>query len=112
MARPRKYPDELRERAVRLVFESKRPTWCLSSDFTLDVVQSEVGRVIATQLCWVVRPRVPAPARARRSLGSRKGRDTIMRKTARRLLERLRVAAGLDRLAAGVRGVRSATRDA
>jgi hypothetical protein len=24
MARPRKYPDELRERAVRLVFESKR----------------------------------------------------------------------------------------
>lgn len=25
MARPRKYPDELRECAVRLVFESKRP---------------------------------------------------------------------------------------
>ena len=25
MAAPRKYPDELRERAVRLVFESKRP---------------------------------------------------------------------------------------
>ncbi len=25
MARPRKYPDELRQRAVRLVFESKRP---------------------------------------------------------------------------------------
>jgi transposase len=25
MARARKYPDELRERAVRLVFESKRP---------------------------------------------------------------------------------------
>ena len=25
MARPRKYPDELRERAVRLVFESRRP---------------------------------------------------------------------------------------
>jgi len=25
MARPRKYTDELRERAVRLVFESKRP---------------------------------------------------------------------------------------
>ena len=25
MARPRKFPDELRERAVRLVFESKRP---------------------------------------------------------------------------------------
>src|SRR2546427_8532146 len=25
MARPRKYPDELRERAVRLVFESERP---------------------------------------------------------------------------------------
>ena len=25
MARPRKYPDELRERAVRLYFESDRP---------------------------------------------------------------------------------------
>jgi len=25
MARPRKHPDESRERAVRLVFESKRP---------------------------------------------------------------------------------------
>jgi transposase len=25
MAAPRKYPDELRERAVRLVFESERP---------------------------------------------------------------------------------------
>src|SRR5207253_2146645 len=25
MARPRKYPDELRERAVRLMFESERP---------------------------------------------------------------------------------------
>src|SRR3989442_6929272 len=25
MARPRKYPDELRERSVRLVFESGRP---------------------------------------------------------------------------------------
>jgi transposase-like protein len=25
VAGPRKYPDELRERAVRLVFESKRP---------------------------------------------------------------------------------------
>jgi hypothetical protein len=25
MARPRKYPYELRERTVRLVFESKRP---------------------------------------------------------------------------------------
>jgi len=25
MARPRKCPDELRERAARLVFESKRP---------------------------------------------------------------------------------------
>src|SRR6266511_2679072 len=25
MASPRKYPDELRDRAVRLVFESKRP---------------------------------------------------------------------------------------
>jgi len=35
-----------------------------------------------------------------------------MRKTVMRLLERLRAAAGLDRLGVGVRGVRSATREA
>jgi transposase len=32
MARPRKYPDELRERAVRLVFESKRPVAQVARD--------------------------------------------------------------------------------
>ena len=32
MARPRKYPDELRERAVRLVFESKRPIAHIAQD--------------------------------------------------------------------------------
>ena len=32
MARPRKYPDELRERAVRLVFESKRPIAHVAQD--------------------------------------------------------------------------------
>ena len=32
MARPRKYPDELRERAVRLVFESKRPIAQVAQD--------------------------------------------------------------------------------
>ena len=32
MARPRKYPDELRERAVRLVSESKRPIAHVAQD--------------------------------------------------------------------------------
>jgi transposase len=32
MAAPRKYPDELRERAVRLVFESRRPIARVSCD--------------------------------------------------------------------------------
>src|SRR2546426_10910572 len=32
MARPRKYPDELRERAVRLVFESERPIAHVAQD--------------------------------------------------------------------------------
>ena len=32
MARPSKYPDELRERAVRLVFESKRPIAHVAQD--------------------------------------------------------------------------------
>jgi transposase len=32
MARPRKYPDELREQAVRLVFESKRPIAHVAQD--------------------------------------------------------------------------------
>lgn len=32
MSRPRKYPDELRERAVRLVFESKRPIAHVAQD--------------------------------------------------------------------------------
>ena len=32
MARSRKYPDELRERAVRLVFESKRPIAHVAQD--------------------------------------------------------------------------------
>jgi len=32
MARPRKYPDELRERAVRLYFESDRPIAHVAQD--------------------------------------------------------------------------------
>lgn len=32
MPAPRKYPDELRERAVRLVFESKRPVAHVAAD--------------------------------------------------------------------------------
>ena len=32
MPAPRKYPDELRERAVRLVFESKRPIAHVAAD--------------------------------------------------------------------------------
>jgi transposase len=36
MARPRKYPEELRERAVRLVFESKRPIAHVAQDLGID----------------------------------------------------------------------------
>jgi len=32
MPRPKKYPDELRERAVRLVFESRRPIAAVARD--------------------------------------------------------------------------------
>jgi transposase len=32
MPRPRKYPDELRERAVRLVFDSQRPIAAVARD--------------------------------------------------------------------------------
>jgi transposase len=32
MRRPKKYPDELRERAVRLVFESQRPIAAVARD--------------------------------------------------------------------------------
>jgi transposase len=32
MPRPKKYPDELRERAVRLVFESERPIAAVARD--------------------------------------------------------------------------------
>jgi len=32
MPRPKKYPDELRERAVRLVFDSKRPIAAVARD--------------------------------------------------------------------------------
>ena len=32
MPRPKKYPDELRERAVRLVFESQRPVAAVARD--------------------------------------------------------------------------------
>ncbi|MEA2188464.1 MAG: transposase [Solirubrobacteraceae bacterium] len=32
MPAPKKYPDELRERAVRLVFESKRPITHVATD--------------------------------------------------------------------------------
>ncbi len=35
MSRPRKYPDELRERAVRLVFESKRPIAHVAQDLRI-----------------------------------------------------------------------------
>src|SRR5947208_10820883 len=36
MVRPRKYPDELRERAVRLVFASKRPIAHVAQDLGID----------------------------------------------------------------------------
>src|SRR5919201_5772996 len=59
------------------------------------------------ELCSLERPRAPAPTRARRFVsGSNKGRDT-MRKSLRRLPERLRAAAGFDRPRVGGCGVRS-----
>ncbi len=52
MSRPRKYPDELRERAVRLVFESKRPIAHVARDLGIHkeslrhwVRQAEADRV-------------------------------------------------------------------
>jgi transposase len=36
MSRPRRYLDELRERAVRLVFESKRPIAHVAQDLGID----------------------------------------------------------------------------
>ena len=53
MARPRKYPDELRERAVRLVFESKRPIAHVAQDLG---VHKEALRL------WFGRPRPIAAA--------------------------------------------------
>jgi len=53
MAGPRKYPDELRDRAVRLVFESKRTiahvarTWASAKELLRN---------------WVGRPRLTAVA--------------------------------------------------
>ena len=38
MARPRKYSDELRERAVRLVFESERPIAHVARDLGIHKV--------------------------------------------------------------------------
>lgn len=36
MPRPRKYPDELRERAVRLVFDSQRPISQVAGDLGIN----------------------------------------------------------------------------
>ena len=57
MSRPRKYPDELRERAVRLVFESKRPIAHVAHDLGIHkealrqwVRQAEVDRGLRRDL--------------------------------------------------------------
>ena len=46
MAAPRKYPEELRERAVRLVFESGRPIAHVAQDLG---VQKEALRIWVRQ---------------------------------------------------------------
>jgi hypothetical protein len=43
MSRPRKYPDELRERAVRLVFESKRPIAHAAQDLGIHKESRAIG---------------------------------------------------------------------
>lgn len=54
MAAPRRYPDELRERAVRLVFESRRPIARVGADLGVHkevlrswVRQAEADGVVA-----------------------------------------------------------------
>ena len=59
MSRPRKYPDELRERAVRLVFESKRPIAHVARDLG---VHREALRL------WVRRAEADATPRSVRVL--------------------------------------------
>jgi transposase len=54
MPRPSKYSDELRERAVRLVFESQRPIAAVARDLG---VHKEALRL------WCARPKL-TPARA------------------------------------------------
>ena len=56
MPAPKKYPDELRERAVRLVFESKRPIAHVATDLG---VHKEALR------SWVRQAETPMPAAAK-----------------------------------------------
>ena len=65
---PRKYPDELRERAVRLVFESKRPIAHVAQDLG---VHKEALRN------WV--RQAEADAGRRRDLLSSEERDELKR---------------------------------
>jgi hypothetical protein len=46
MSRPRKYPDELRERAVRLVFESKRPIAHVAPELVAYSVYSRLSLIV------------------------------------------------------------------
>ena len=68
MARPRKYPDELREQAVRLVFESKRPVAHVAEDLG---VHKEALRQ------WV--RQAEADSRRRRDLLSSEEREELRR---------------------------------
>src|SRR6516162_8120890 len=68
MARPRRYPDELRERAVRLVFEAKRPIAHVAQDLG---IHKEALRL------WV--RQAEADSGRRRDLLSSEERDELKR---------------------------------
>ena len=61
MGRPKKYPDELIERAVRLVFESGRPIAHVAADLGIsaEVLRRRVRRAEADQ---GLRPDLPTSA--------------------------------------------------
>lgn len=71
MPRPKKYPDELRERAVRLVFESRRPVAAVARDLG---VHKEALRL------WV--------RQAEADAGTRKDRLTTAERERLKVLER------------------------
>jgi transposase len=58
MSAPRKYPDELRQRAVRLVFESGRPIAHVAQDLGVhrEALRQWVHQAEADQGRWADRP--------------------------------------------------------